>query len=178
MSTDRQSVTMKTEKFRTIHEAMSGIAAKMLPPDSEVKLSLLVGSYQLMYDKTTVVLKKVEEKYSRMIGRERILTQEGAVRRDRILATPITVRLPVKSLLITRADLPVKSDDADDAKNRQAVALLVGALGPFYDHGSKDETKAMLDTDLDADSLAALEAAGDAAEPAAEPPAPIAEVSE
>ena len=160
MSTERPAVTMRTEKFRTIHEAMTGIAAKLLPPDSEVKLSLLVGSYQVMYDKTTAVLKKVEEKCSRVVGRERILTLDGITRRDRILATPISVRLPVKSLLITRADLPAKSDDAEDAKNRQAVALLVAALGPFYDHGSKEESKTMLDTDLDDDSLAALEAAG------------------
>lgn len=159
MSTDRKIVPMRTEKFRIAHEAMSGIASKTLAPESEVKLALLVAAYQKMYDGTTVVLKKVEEKHSRMVGRERILSADGIVRRDRVLATMIMVKLP--KILITRGDLPAKGDDDDDAKNRQSVAWLIAALGPFYDHGKSEETLDLLDTALDADSLAALEAAGD-----------------
>lgn len=158
MSTESKIVSMKTEKFRIAYEAMQGIAAKTLAPESEVKMALLVAAYQKMYDKLTDVIKKVEAAHTRRMGTRDVLTPEGVVKRDRMLATKINVKLP--KVLIVRGDLPVKDDAPTDAQNRQSVALLAAALGPFYDHGAGADAKELLAVDLDDEALSALEAAG------------------
>jgi len=171
MSTELKIVPMKTEKFRVAYEAMQRIAAKTLAPESEVKLALLVAAYQKTYDGTTAVLKKIEAAHTRRVGRQDLLTPEGVVRRDRVLATSIMVKLP--KILIVRGDLPAKDDAPTDAENRQSVAWLAAALGPFYDHGP--DGKELLGFALDDDALAALEAAADAPVDA---PVPVADAPE
>ena len=157
-TSEKRSTQMRTDKFRVAYDAMKGIASKTLPIESEVKLALLVKSYEKMYDATTAVLKKIEQAYGREIGSRTILNAAGIARRDRFAATLITVKLPPVGKLIVRADLPKKSDDDTDATNRQATAFLVSQLGPFYNHEATGADKELLDTELDADSLAALEA--------------------
>ena len=158
MSTLKQA-TLKISKFRMAIDAMKNIAAKTLGVDSETKMALLVKAYEKPYDATTDVLKKVEVKFSRRIGRADVLSPEGVRRRDAILDRQITIKLPVK--LITKADLPAKVDGEDDASNRQATALWVSALGPFYDHEAKADDKELLDQDMDADELKAIDAIAD-----------------
>lgn len=152
-------IKMRTDKFRIAYEAMKEIAGKTLPEASEVKLALLVKAYEKTYDATSTVFKKVEAKFGRRVGRMTVLSPEGIVRRDRIAETLISVKLPLS--LIVREDLPKKSEEEDDTKNRAATALFMALLGPFYDHKATGTDKELLATDLDADSLAALEAAAD-----------------
>lgn len=160
-------VSMKVEKFRIAYEAMQQLGAKTLAPESEVKVALLLAAYQKMYDKLTEAFKKMEAAHTKRLAAGRdVLTPEGVVKRDRMLATSINVKLP--KILIVRGDLPVKDDAPTDAQNRQSVALVASALGAFYDHGSASETKELLAVDLEDGALDALLAAAN--EPVEAPP--------
>ena len=155
-------VPLRTDKFRIAYEAMRGIASKALPTaESEMKLSLLVKSYEKVYDATTEALKKNETANGRLVGSRTALTPLGITRRDRIVAVTLQIKLPPKDCLVKKSDLPKVDTDAPekDIDNRQATAFLVSQLGPFYDHEASGERKDLLDTELDAESLAALDAA-------------------
>jgi len=159
--TDARHVSIRTDKFRIAYEAMRALASKALPTaESEMKFALFVKSYEKTYDATTAALKKNEDATGRKIGNRTQLTPAGEARRDRIAAVLLTVKLPPKDCLVKKADLPKHDDEADkDVDNYGAVALLASHLGPFYDHEVSGEKKELLDTELDADSLAALDAA-------------------
>lgn len=154
-------IPLRTDKFRIAYEAMRGIASKTLPPESETKLALLVKGYEKIYDATTEALKKNELANGRKIGMRTVMTPLGEARRERITAVLLQIKLPPKDCLIKKSDLPKRDEDAldKDIDNRQATAFLVSQLGPFYDHEATGEKKEVLETDLDAESLAALEAA-------------------
>lgn len=157
---ESRHLSIRTDKFRVHYEAMRGLAAKTLPAESETKLALLVKSYEKVFDATTAALKKNEDTNGQKRGHRVILTPVGEARRDRIAATQIMVKLPPKDCLIKKSDLPKLDDAAEkDMENRNGTAWLVSQLGPFYDHEVSGEKKEMLETELDAESLAALEAA-------------------
>lgn len=160
MSDDRQ-VKVRTDKFRTHYEAMQGIGAKTLEPESQTKVALLLASYDKVYAATTTNIQQNETANGRLIGSRRILNAEGLARRERLNAVVLNIKLPPKSCLIKKADLPIKDADAGekDLANRNGVAFLVSQLGPFFDHEVTGEKREMLDTDLDQESLDALKAA-------------------
>lgn len=155
-------VPMRTDKFRTAFDGARTIASKTLPTDSETKMSLIVASYTKIFDATTTVIKKIEDKHGRVVGRMTVLDAAGIKRRDRVMATILKIRLPAK--LINSDDLPKKSDGDDDVQNRAATAMLVAALGPFYDHRAKGADAEMLALDADEDMLASLNAAAEEAD--------------
>lgn len=155
-------VPIRTDKFRIHYEAMKAIAMKAVPPgESEMKYALLIRGYEKIYDATTDRLRENETKNAKKIGMRTMLTAAGEVRRDRIAAVVLQIKLPPKDCLIKKTDLPKSEADAleKDVENRTGTAYLASQLGPFFDYEVAGEKRELLDLTLDDGSLAALDAA-------------------
>jgi hypothetical protein len=161
MSESRE-IKMAVDKFRIAYTAMRQLAAKANDGPSELKYLFGVAAYERKFDATTKVLQGIETNFSRPTPRGKVLTTEGEKRQARVLASMLTITLPPVSELFTKDDLPKKADEEGDIANRTATALWAAQLGPFYDHKVTGERKALLDQDVSADELAALDAAANA----------------